>query len=241
MVFILLIPCTACKNTRANKIETEALTWMQNVQKINVNDVKEIDIKYYMNNKIYKITDKETIFNWCLILKKMNLKRTGVDDILGKQYQITIVSTNGLFNAGTILDNDVLILKKHIYLLGIKSDELSRLEQSLLDHNTFDEAKAISMVIKDHPDFPSNPSITIRKNITLGGPLGPDGSPLSANVIFTTKVKKYEKSAFVVTLTKDWGFTVNGTYVKSYWKYKVTPTNVTLLKSIDNDVLASWD
>lgn len=99
-------------------------------------------------------------------------------------------------------------------------------------HNTFDEAKAISMVIKDHQDFPSNPSETVTKKLPTGGPQG-----TTANVKFITKVEKVGESTYVVTLTKDWGITVNGKYVKSFWKYNVTPNSVALLENIDNDNL----
>lgn len=101
-----------------------------------------------------------------------------------------------------------------------------------VDYSTFDEAKAISMVVKDHPDFPSSQSDTITKKLPTGGPIG-----TTANVKFTTKVKKVAEANYVVVLTKDWGISVNGKYAKSSWKYKVTPNSVTLLESIDNDYL----
>lgn len=59
----------------------------------------------------------------------------------------------------------------------------------------------------------------------------------TANVKFTTKVDKVGESTYVVTLTKDWGITVNDKYAKSSWKYNVTLNSVTLLESIDNDNL----
>jgi hypothetical protein len=101
-----------------------------------------------------------------------------------------------------------------------------------ISHNTFDEAKAISLVIKDHQDFPSSQSNTVTKKLPTGGPKG-----TTANVKFITKVEKVGESTFEVTLTKDWGITVNGKYVKSSWKYNVTKNNVSLLESIDNDNL----
>lgn len=96
----------------------------------------------------------------------------------------------------------------------------------------FDEAKAIATVIKDHPDFPSGPSDTISKKLPIGGKQG-----ATANVKFTTKIDKAGESTYVVTLTKDWGITVNGEFVKSFWKYDVAPNNVVLLESINNDNL----
>ncbi|MBZ9687488.1 hypothetical protein G9F72_014245 [Clostridium estertheticum] len=101
-----------------------------------------------------------------------------------------------------------------------------------ISKNTFDEAKAILMVVKDHPDFPSSQSDTITKKLPTGGPQG-----TTANVKFTTKVENAGESIYEVTLTKDWGISVNGKYAKSYWKYTVTTNSVNLLESIDNDNL----
>lgn len=116
-----------------------------------------------------------------------------------------------------------------ISLLGCTNNALTQNNNS---PDTFDEAKAITMVIKDHPDFPSSPSDAVSKKLPVGGKQG-----ATANVKFTTKVEKDGESTYVVTLTKDWGITVNGEYVKSFWKYDVTPNNVILLESIDNDNL----
>ncbi|WP_425800862.1 hypothetical protein ACHOLT_11845 [Desulfitobacterium sp. Sab5] len=102
----------------------------------------------------------------------------------------------------------------------------------LVGCTTFDEAKAIAIVIKDHPEFPTNPSDAVLKKLPIGGKQG-----AIANVKFTTKVEKDGKSTYLVTLTKEWGITVNGEYVKSFWKYDVTPNNAVLLESIDNDNL----
>lgn len=99
--------------------------------------------------------------------------------------------------------------------------------------NVFDETKAISMIIKDHADFPSNPSDTIVKKISIGGRSHTD----TTDVKFMTEVQKDGESAYIVTLTKDWGITVNGKYVKSLWRYKVTPNNISLLDFIDNEDL----
>jgi hypothetical protein len=98
--------------------------------------------------------------------------------------------------------------------------------------STFSQADAISMVVKDNPDFPSNPSETVTKRLPTGGPEG-----AGTNVKYTTSVEKSGQSGYTVTLTKDWGITVDGTYVKSYWEYAVTPSKVTLLKKVDNDYL----
>lgn len=96
----------------------------------------------------------------------------------------------------------------------------------------FSEAEAISMVIKEYTDFPTNPTNIITKKLPIGGPQG-----ATSNVELTTKVEKAEGSTYIVVLTKDWGITVNGKYVKSFWKYKVAPNSVSLLESVDNDYL----
>lgn len=96
--------------------------------------------------------------------------------------------------------------------------------------NDFSEAEAITKAVKIHAGFPINPDDTITKELPIGGPQGS-----TAKVKFTTKVELVEKDTYLVTLTKDWGFSMNGTYVKSYWKYKVTPNSTKLIDSVDND------
>lgn len=88
------------------------------------------------------------------------------------------------------------------------------------------------MVIKDNPDFPSDPSEVIIKKIPTGGPVG-----TTANVKFSITVEKVNETTYIITLIKDWGFSVNGRYVKSYWKYKVTTGRKVLLSKEDNDYL----
>ena len=100
------------------------------------------------------------------------------------------------------------------------------------DRNSFSQAEAIAEVIKIHSDFPSKPNRTVIKTLGTGGPSGS-----TAKVKFTTTVKLVEKNGYLVTLTKDWGFTVNGNYAKSYWKYKVTRNSTKLVDSVDKDIL----
>lgn len=104
---------------------------------------------------------------------------------------------------------------------------------STASDGTFDEAKAISMVVKDYPDFPLNQSGVITKKLPTGGPPG-----TTAEVKFTTKVEKSSSATYMITLTKDWGISVNGKYALSYWKFKVTQDSVKLLESVDNDYLS---
>lgn len=98
--------------------------------------------------------------------------------------------------------------------------------------DSFGQAEAITESVKNHPEFPINPNDTVIKELPIGGPSGS-----TAKVKFTTKAELYGKRTFLVTLTKDWGITVNGTYAKSFWKYKVTPNGIELLESVDNDYL----
>lgn len=103
---------------------------------------------------------------------------------------------------------------------------------SVSNNNEFTQDKAIHIVIKDHSEFPSNNVDTLIKKLPTGGPSG-----TNADVKFTTNIEKSSGNAYTVTLTKDWGITVNGKYVKSFWKYKVTPDNIVLLDKSDNDYL----
>ena len=98
--------------------------------------------------------------------------------------------------------------------------------------NVFSKSEAIAELVKNHSEFSVNPNDTVTMELPTGGPSGS-----TANVKFTTKVEPSGKDAYVVTLTKDWGITVNGVYVKSFWKYKVTKDSIKLLESVDNDSL----
>lgn len=100
--------------------------------------------------------------------------------------------------------------------------------------NGFSETEAIAKAVKNHPEFPTNSNDVVIKNLPYGGPQGS-----TVKVRFTTKVEALEKDTYLVTLTKDWGITVNGTYVKSFWKYKVTPHSTMLIESVDKDNLPS--
>ena len=98
------------------------------------------------------------------------------------------------------------------------------------EDRSFNESTAIANVIAEHPDFPSNPLITLLKTLPSGGPKG-----FIQHVKFTTKAEKITNSEYNVTLTKDWGFTFGSTYVKSIWKYRVTKGGIKLIESIDKD------
>jgi len=113
-----------------------------------------------------------------------------------------------------------------------KNDNVKTNSSNINSDSTFDEAKAISLIIKDNPDFPSNSSDTLTKELPIGGPQG-----ATADVKFTTKIDKIDETTYSATLTKDWGITVGGDYAKSYWKYLVTPKGVSQSESCDKDYL----
>ena len=96
--------------------------------------------------------------------------------------------------------------------------------------NGISEAQAIQEVIKKHPDFPSSIG-TVTKKLPIGG-----AQSSTADVKFTTKVET-ASDAYVITLIKDWGISVNGKYVESFWKYKVANDGASLVDSEDNDNL----
>jgi hypothetical protein len=115
-----------------------------------------------------------------------------------------------------------------VFFIGCKSVA----KVSANNSSGFSQAEAIAEPIKKHPDFPINPNNTITKELPIGGKSGS-----TSKVKFTTKVESSGVDKYLVTLTKDWGITVNGTYVKSFWKYEVTPNNTKLIDSVDNDNL----
>lgn len=124
-----------------------------------------------------------------------------------------------------------------ISTIYVTSDDYGRTwtydpSQPEVSHVTYDRNEAILMAIKDHPGFPASTSGKTTWKLPIGGPKGS-----TADVTFATSAQKTEDQIYIVTLTKDWGLTVNGTYVKSYWKYQVTPDSVTLIDSVDNDEL----
>lgn len=96
----------------------------------------------------------------------------------------------------------------------------------------FTPAKALKKVIAKHPDFPAQPNQTTTVKKPTGGPSGS-----YANVDLQTTVSKEGIKMYIVTFTKDWHVKVNGTDVKSVWKYRVKPDRVQQLKIDDRDSL----
>lgn len=133
---------------------------------------------------------------------------------------------------GIVIAIAVLILGITLFSINNNLLKNNAISTSSISTKEFSEADAISKLIKEHPDFPVKSSEVIIKKLPTGGPSG-----TTANVMFSTSIENIEKGTYAITLTKDWGITVNGKYAKSYWKYKVTSSSITLTDSIDNDYL----
>ncbi|MGM0885303.1 MAG: hypothetical protein ACQEXQ_30230 [Bacillota bacterium] len=98
---------------------------------------------------------------------------------------------------------------------------------------SFNEAKAVDMVLKDHPDFPKPGKIKKIKTRT-GGPY--PGTIVNGE-LRTMVEQSSGKDVYIITLTKVWKAFVNDIEAKSVWKYKVTPDRVELISSEENDEL----
>lgn len=96
------------------------------------------------------------------------------------------------------------------------------------------QAQAIAKVLQVMPAFPAEPGKTYSVETPIGGPF-----EHKARVNLTTTVEPSGTNSFVVTLTRNWNLTVNGTPVVSTWKYKVDKGSVTLLESHDLDIMVT--
>lgn len=165
------------------------------------------------------------------------VKNPGIVDRSASDYQMDIVNKDGSrevydLNIG---ESTVVFFDNEGYFYEVRNADSARVMLQLmqiLSKEPISEGEAISMIVKDYPDFPVNPSDIITKKLPTGGPQG-----TTANVRFTTKAEKVGESTYEVTITKDWGITVNGKYAKSFWKYEVTRSSISLLESVDNDYL----
>ncbi|CAN7669312.1 hypothetical protein LJR153_005255 [Paenibacillus sp. LjRoot153] len=108
--------------------------------------------------------------------------------------------------------------------------------------NSFSESDAVKYTLaKIHElndphlyvDFPKRNGIRNMK-VTIGGMYGN-----TTNLKLTTSVKLIDNETYEVTLIKDLNYKVNDIRVSSFWKFKVTQSNVTLLKKDDKDDLLS--
>ncbi|CAH1202287.1 hypothetical protein PAECIP111891_02116 [Paenibacillus allorhizoplanae] len=106
--------------------------------------------------------------------------------------------------------------------------------------NLFSESDAVKYTLAkihelDDPhlniDFPKrNGTRTVK--VTIGGMYGN-----TTSLKLTTSVKLIDKETYEVTLIKDWNYKVNDIRVISFWVFKVTQSNVTLLRKDDKDDL----
>lgn len=94
----------------------------------------------------------------------------------------------------------------------------------------FTPDQAVAAVLADHPEFPqageSNPIETM-----TGGPY--PGTKVEGT-LFTSVEASSEPERYIVTLAKQWNFSVNDKELKGLWKFEVTPDAVRLLESNDN-------
>lgn len=137
-----------------------------------------------------------------------------IDPSKGKKFQIL----------GLGKDGHAISTKQY----DIKTDSSGRMGSSL----AFTSAEAVKKVIAKHPEFPVKPDHTITVEKPTGGPSGS-----YANVGLTTRVKKEDIKMYIVTFTKDWHLKVNGSDVKSVWKYRVKPDSVRILVNHNRDAL----
>lgn len=104
--------------------------------------------------------------------------------------------------------------------------------------NSFSETDAIKLTLSKvhelndpHLDMGfSKQGGTRKMKVPMGGPPGS-----YANLELTTKVEVIDKDIYEVTLIKDWNIKVNDVVVLSYWKFRVTQSNVILLSKDDKD------
>ncbi|MDQ8739493.1 hypothetical protein [Paenibacillus sp. LHD-38] len=108
--------------------------------------------------------------------------------------------------------------------------------------NSFSESDAVKYTLaKIHElnephlnaDFPKRNG-TRNIKVAIGGMYG------NTTILkLTTSVKLIDKETYEVILIKDWNYMVDDIRVISYWKFRVTESNVTLLKKDDKDDLLS--
>jgi hypothetical protein len=106
--------------------------------------------------------------------------------------------------------------------------------------NSFSESDAVKYTLaKIHElnephlntDFPKRNG-TKNIKVSIGGMYG------NTTILkLTTSVKLIDNETYEVTLIKDWNYKVNDIRVMSFWKFRVTQSNVTLLKKDDKDDL----
>ncbi|MCK9859997.1 hypothetical protein [Paenibacillus sp. ATY16] len=108
--------------------------------------------------------------------------------------------------------------------------------------NSFSESDAVKYTFTKlhnlnephlNADFPKRNG-TRNMKVSIGGMYGN-----TTILMLTTSVKLIDTETYEVTFIKDWNYIVDDKNVISYWKFRVTPNNVTLLGKDDKDDLLS--
>ncbi|WP_052339534.1 hypothetical protein [Gorillibacterium massiliense] len=95
---------------------------------------------------------------------------------------------------------------------------------------SFSEQQAVSIVLKDHPEYPEAGQTKAIETVTGG--LAP-GTKVTGSL--ATEVEAaLDPQTYIVTLTKEWNFSVNGEKLIGKWVYNVTPEGAQMLSSEDN-------
>lgn len=99
----------------------------------------------------------------------------------------------------------------------------------------FKASDAISLVLKDQPEFPNTEGEINTLEVITGG-IYP-GYNVKADL--TTEVSEKEENKYIVKLTKKWNIELNGKQPISYWIYLVEPNYIALIESVDMDYMIS--
>ncbi|MFM1652502.1 hypothetical protein ACI7RC_10425 [Brevibacillus sp. B_LB10_24] len=114
--------------------------------------------------------------------------------------------------------------------VGHTGTEQHALQETKAPESAFDETEAAEAVLRDHPDFPQ-PGEVKEIETTTGGEY--PGTKVKGTL--STKVEpSQEPDTYIVTLTKQWNFTINDKELIGTWQYEVTPHSVQLIDHEDN-------
>ena len=136
----------------------------------------------------------------------------------------TILLTSASCGIKSAMDEDALLSQNGSGTIQNASKEAEAISTS------FDKEKAAAAVLKDHPEFPK-PGETKEIETITGGPA--PGTKVKGTLSTTVEASS-EPDTYIVTLTKNWNFSVNEKKLLGDWKYKVTPQSVQLIESEDN-------
>lgn len=197
-------------------------------------DISKIEIRKFTYNGQKTIQNRE--LNKLVILEKgqdikkaidifnSKVKNPGIVDRLASDYQMDITRKDGSIESYDLNINEskIVFFDNHGCFYQVNNTDSVKVMLEIMQtlyNEPLDKAEAISLIIKERPDFPANPKDVITKKLPTGGPQG-----TTANVKFTTMVEKVGESTYTVTLIKDWGITVNGKYAKSFGSTELLQT-----------------